>query len=215
MPAPDSYTRRVPAQLGRLGIGMLLGSSITGAAIGLLGKEGFQVYGLVVFLTCVAVFVLIYFAESRRSEKIELRDANTARQERSFTEQKNQASLARLSGFTAHILSNATDLLFMRLQRHASTLQTSLERGDLTTVRDQVQRLPGEVARMLQTDLRSQMNGLNKNMADAATIRAVREGFEPLITRLSEMTTAPLPETEGPPEDAQPVELAPQKLPDN
>jgi hypothetical protein len=210
MTGNDENTRKSP-QLAQMAVGFLLGSGGAGAAMALVGKEGFQMYGIVTFAVCVSMavgLVLIYHKDDKDREKREY-DERQRYLEREHEEKRRQAdleqeerrrheNLQRLADFYDECFKNAGINLALRLQSQGADLKQS-------------------ILRMLVLDLDTQEENISKRKtAGQELIDFFHSSIKGIRDKWEELAEEELPVVEGvPDEGAKPQMVNEPKAPAN
>ena len=135
------------ARLAQMLVGFLIGSGGAGAAMALVGKEGFQFVGAILFVGCVLVAYLVYTREQRKEEgqstrqvweeaqvqvdQAEEKVAELTRQGEQLrgrceeTELRHRADLAQLKRFYVSTLTTVGNILAIRLALHERDTETN------------------------------------------------------------------------------------------
>jgi hypothetical protein len=206
----DENIRKSP-QLAQMAVGFLLGSGGAGAAMALVGKEGFQIYGILTFAVCVLVavgLVLIYYKDDKDREKREYeerqqcveREHEDKRRQADLEqeERKRRVNLQRLADFYDECFKNAGINLALRLQSQRLDLKQS-------------------VLKMLIVDLDTQEENISKRKTAGQELMDIfHSSIKGIRDKWQELAEEELPVSEGvPDEGSKPQMVSEPEAPTN
>jgi uncharacterized membrane protein len=206
----DENIRKSP-QLAQMAIGFLLGSGGAGAAMALVGQEGFQMYGIITFVICVLLavgLVFIYYLDDKDREKRKY-DERQRDLERTHAEKRRQLdleqadrsrreNLQRLADFYDECFKNTGINLALRLQAQGGDLKPS-------------------VLKMLLVDLDTQEENISRRKtAGQELIDIFHNSIQGIRNKWQELAEEELIISEGlPDEGAKPLQVNEPKAPPN
>ena len=208
------------ARLAQMLVGFLIGSGGAGAAMALVGKEGFQLAGVILFVVCLLVAYLVYSREQRKEEgegtrlvreeaqvqvdQAEEKIAELTRQAEQLrgrgeeTELRHRADLTQLKRFYVSTLTTVGNILAIRLALHERDTEMNGARR---------QGLTADVLTMLADQTRQQAQVMSQAGANRELSEGVLEDVMEIIGEWERFAEEPVSLREGPPdEDTQPVQ---------
>jgi len=184
-PASQGQGREVREQV-RLVIGLLLGSGLAGTAIGFVGREGFQAWGLATLLVCLSFAVALFVWSERLIDRRQ-------REHRDVANLWRLSNLEQLNSRYVYCLKTTGQYLAMRLEM--------LKRGGA----DARKVAPSEVLAFLAADLRDQADGMLIEGASEELVEAFRAGVGSISDEWQELARKGVSLEEGPPAGAEPL----------
>ena len=182
---PQGTGREVREQV-RLVIGLLLGSGMAGTALGFVGKEGFQIWGLTTLVVCFSFAGALFVWSERLIDRRERERRNTENAIR-------LGSLGQLNSRYVYCLKTTGQYLAMRLEM--------LKRGGAESEKI----APSEVLAFLATDLRDQAQSMLIEGTSKELVEIFRDGVGSISDEWQELAEKGVSLEEGPPVGAEPV----------
>ncbi|MBN1857391.1 MAG: hypothetical protein JW846_10630 [Dehalococcoidia bacterium] len=182
---PQGTGRSLPERI-QLVVGLLLGSGMAGTAIGFIGKEGFQSWGLTTLIVCLLFAAALLVWSERVVDRRE-------REGRSTETAARLAGLGQLNSRYVYSLKTTGQYLAMRLEM--------LKRGGAESEKI----APSEVLSFLANDLRNQAQGMLVEGTSEELVKIFREGIGSISDEWQELAEKGVSLEEGPPIGAEPV----------
>ena len=177
--------RDLPERI-QLVVGLLLGSGMAGTAIGFVGKEGFQAWGLTTLIVCLSFAVALLVWSERLIDRRE-------RERRNAENASRLAGLGQLNSRYVYCLRTTGQYLAMRLEM--------LKRGGAESEK----LAPSEVLAFLANDLRDQAQSMLVEGTSEEMVEIFRDGVGRISAEWQELAEKGISLEEGPPIGAEPV----------
>jgi hypothetical protein len=195
--------------LAQMAVGFFLGAGGAGAAVTMIGQEGYQTYGLITLLVC-ALFavglILVYYKDDKDRERREFEERRLSI-DRTYEEKKRQIeleqeertrreNLQQLADFYDECFKNTGINLALRLQSHGADLKQS-------------------VIKMLLVDLETQEENILKRRRVGQELSGIfHSSIKGIRDKWQDLAIEDLPIAEGAPdEDAKPLTVDEPKAP--
>jgi hypothetical protein len=188
-----------PANIAQLLVGFLLSATGAGAGIALAGKEGFQVYGMVIFSACIVAGLAVFLIESNRRRNEQKQKAEAEKDAR----RENINKLAELYG---SCFKDSGGLLATRLEIRAREMEALLKGRKTDQVMKSLDNLRSDVLTILIDDLTARSKSKLPQGSSDELISNYQNSLAQITEHWQELCVKSVSTEEGPSgKDTQPI----------